>query len=103
MWCVLNRVDDDRWPDTAAGVLKQPYQFAGYDTRNRVDDDLLSLAADVYSRWLDEKATGQDAGRVLPSDYFFFHANRWGTHNLFRREYNDTALYTWTLPNPYED
>src|SRR5574344_223463 len=30
VWCVLNRVDDDRFPDSIIGVLKQPHQVHGY-------------------------------------------------------------------------
>jgi len=30
VWCVLNRVDADAWPDTVAEVVTQPYQFTGY-------------------------------------------------------------------------
>ena len=29
VWCVLNRVDDPRFPDTVLEVLEAPYQFAG--------------------------------------------------------------------------
>ena len=28
VWCVLNRVDDPRFPDTVLEVLEAPYQFA---------------------------------------------------------------------------
>lgn len=27
---ILNRVDDEEWPDDIAGVISQPYQFASY-------------------------------------------------------------------------
>lgn len=30
VWCVLNRVDAEGWPDTVAEVVTQPHQFAGY-------------------------------------------------------------------------
>ena len=29
IWCILNRVDDHRWPDSIEGVVTQPGQFAG--------------------------------------------------------------------------
>ena len=32
VWCVLNRVDDPRFPDTVLEVIEAPYQFSGYDT-----------------------------------------------------------------------
>lgn len=31
VWCVLNRVDDPRFPDTVLEVIEAPYQFSGYD------------------------------------------------------------------------
>ena len=33
VWCVLNRVDAEGWPDTVAEVVTQPHQFAGGDRR----------------------------------------------------------------------
>ena len=30
VWCALNRVDAEGWPDTVAEVVTQPHQFAGY-------------------------------------------------------------------------
>ena len=40
VWCVLNRVDDPRFPDTIQGVLSQPSQFHGYSTDFPVWDEL---------------------------------------------------------------
>ncbi len=31
VWCVLNRVDDPRFPDTVLEVIEAPYQFSGDD------------------------------------------------------------------------
>lgn len=33
-WCILNRVEDSRFPDSIAGVVTQPYQFHGYSPDN---------------------------------------------------------------------
>ena len=51
VWVVLNRVDDDRWPDDVVDVLSQPLQFGGYRVYFPVEDWAYDLAADVYDRW----------------------------------------------------
>ena len=103
-WVVLNRVDDERWPDSVIEVLSQPYQFGGYKTSFPVEDWARELAADVYDRWTDERETGQDAGRVIPEDYYFWRGSRDG-HNYFRKEFKDyaTETYSFGLESPYED
>lgn len=104
VWVVLNRVDDDRWPDNVIDVLEQPLQFSGYSYKFPVEDWARELAADVYDRWTDERETGQDSGRVIPSDYFYWRGSRDG-HNYFRREFDDYdgETYTFGEGTPYED
>jgi len=89
-WCILNRVDDDRWGDSVAEVVTAPHQFA-YDAGAPVTDDLLWLAEDVLERWKREKEGETDVGRVLPSEYVFFDGD--GSHNHFRRKYEHTGEY----------
>ena len=45
-WCILNRVDDDRWANDIQSVCKEPNQFA-YQKNAPLDEDLLWLAEDV--------------------------------------------------------
>ena len=100
-WCVLNRVDADRWADTIAGVVTHPHQFAYYAS-NPVTDELLALAEDVLTRWWQEKNGQEDVGRVLPADYYFFGGD--GQRNHFRKEYPvERANWDWSLPDPYEN
>lgn len=99
VWCILNRVDDPRWPDTIAGVVTQNGQFAGYSKRFPVTDELKALAEDVLFRWQYEKAGG-NAGRVLPADYFYFTGD--GQNNHFRQEYKSAGRWDWSLDNPYK-
>ena len=47
VWCVLNRVDDPRFPDTVLEVIEAPYQFSGYDPEYPVKEEFALLAADV--------------------------------------------------------
>ena len=61
VWCVLNRVDDPRFPDTVLEVLEAPYQFAGYSADYPVLPELATLAADVLKRYHAEKALARAA------------------------------------------
>ena len=45
VWCVLNRVDDPRFPDTVLEVIEAPYQFSGYDPEYPVKEEYALLAA----------------------------------------------------------
>ena len=100
VWCVLNRVDADAWPDTVAEVVTQPHQFAGYSSSYPATDEHKAIAADVLTRWERERREGGDVGRVLPAEYVFFNGD--GQHNHFRTEYRGGTFWDWTLDNPYD-
>lgn len=61
VWCVLNRVDDPRFPDTVLEVLEAPYQFAGYSADYPVLPELATLAADVLIRYHAERDGGTNS------------------------------------------
>lgn len=84
VWCVLNRVDDVRFPDTIIGVLSQPSQFHGYSPDFPVWDNLYAVAMDVLTRWSMEKQ-GADVARELPNTYCWFTGFNGSNH--FREEY----------------
>ena len=84
VWCVLNRVDDSRFPDTIQGVLSQPSQFHGYSPDFPVWDELKEVALDVLTRWSLEKQ-GVTVERELPNTYLWFTGD--GVQNHFREEY----------------
>ena len=81
VWCILNRVDDSRFPDSVQEVVTQAGQFYGYSPEHPVWDSLYALAWDVLDRWEKEK-TGEESGRNLERGYLFF-SGRDG-HNYFR-------------------
>ena len=81
VWCVLNRVDDPRFPDTIQGVLSQPSQFHGYSPDFPVWDELKEVALDVLTRWSLEKQ-GVTVERELLPEYVFFTGD--GIQNHFR-------------------
>ena len=84
VWCVLNRVDADGFPDTIIGVLSQPDQFHGYSTEFPVWDELTAVAEDVLTRWSLEKQ-GVAVNRELPKSYLYFTGT--GRENIFREAY----------------
>ena len=84
VWCVLNRVDDPRFPDTIQGVLSQPNQFYGYSPDFPVWDELKEVARDVLTRWSMEKQ-GVTVERELLPEYVFFTGD--GVQNHFRAVY----------------
>lgn len=101
VWCVLNRVDDPRFPDTVLEVLEAPKQFSGYKADYPVLPELAEIAADVLTRYQAERDGDTGAGRVLPVEYVFFTGD--GKHNHFTAEWKNGIAYQWTLTNPYED
>ena len=84
VWCVLNRVDDPRFPDTIQGVLSQPSQFHGYSPNFPVWDELKEVARDVLTRWSLEKQ-GVTVERELPNTYLWFTGD--SVQNHFREVY----------------
>ena len=101
VWCVLNRVDDPRFPDTVLEVLEAPYQFAGYSADYPVLPELATLAADVLIRYQAERDGETNVGRVLPAEYLYFTGD--GRNNHFTIGWKDVETWDWSLQNPYED
>lgn len=84
VWCVLNRVDDARFPDTIIGVVSAPGQFYGYSPDFPVWDELYAVSLDVLTRWSLEKQ-GVTVERELPNTYLWFTGD--GETNHFREGY----------------
>lgn len=98
-WVVLNRMDDPRFPNSIAGVIKAPNQFVGYNYYNPVTDECLMIAKDVMWRWTIEKQGRKDSGRVIPKNYFYFTGS--GGRNWFRQEYWSSWYWNWSMGTPY--
>ena len=84
VWCVLNRVDYERYPDSIIEVLSQSGQFHGYSPNHPVWDELTAVAEDVLTRWSLEKQ-GVAVNRELPKSYLYFTGT--GKENIFREAY----------------
>ena len=97
-WCVLNRVDSSRYASTIEKFITSPNQFAWYPN-TPVKKSHLKLAKDVVTRWLLEKEGYKNVGRTLPNNYFFFAGD--GVHNYFRKNFDSTTYWDWSLKSPY--
>lgn len=95
-WVALNRVDAGY--GTLQEVLTAPNQFA-YSAGTPVQQELYTLAWDVLTRWQNEKAGVENAGRVLPVDYLWFAGD--GKYNYFRNSYNSNMRWDYSLESPY--
>lgn len=80
---ICNRVDNSRFPDTIAGVIKQPYQIHGYSPYNTPSENCLKAAAEVLDNW---NAIKNGESRPWNYTYLFWCAGG-GTTNVFRSEY----------------
>lgn len=100
-WTVLNRVDDERFPDTIGAVIAQPHQFSGYSKRNPIDADLLVLSMDVILRWRLEHDGQAEVGRVIPSEYIYFVARN--GRNYFGYEWPVSEVWDWSAEDPYAE
>ncbi len=102
VWCVLNRVDDDRFPDNITDVITQENQFSGYSENHPVDSEIVELMNDVMTRWVFEKTSIGDVGRVLPKEYCWFKGVN--GENIFRDAYNGNYnTWDWSLESPYKE
>lgn len=101
VWCVLNRVDSDEFPDTVVDVVCQKNQFVGYDPNYPETEEHKKIAEDVLKRWLAEKDGELDVGRVLPKEYTYFTGD--GVRNYFVSEWRGDDYWDWSLPSPYDD
>lgn len=100
IWCILNRVDDDRFPNNITDVIEQENQFSGYNRNHPVSPEILELVEDVMTRWVFEKTAVGDVGRVLPKEYCWFRGN--GVENIFRDAYKEPyTIWNWSLESPY--
>lgn len=101
VWCILNRVDSDQFPNDIISVITAPNQFEGYNANNPVEDDIVALVIDVLDRYELEQTAVGNVGRVLPSDYYFFRSSGTGV-NVFRQNFGSKTTWNWKWGTPYD-
>lgn len=103
VWCILNRTESGRgeFKNTIIGNITKPGAFDGWNPNNPVWPELYDLVIDVMQRKHREDVTGENCGRVLPKDWYYFTGKN--GHNNFTKEWQDGNYWTWELENPYEN
>lgn len=99
-WCILNRVDSEKYDNSINEVITAKSQFA-WIPNTPIKEDLYNLSKDVVTRWLLEKEGIENVGRTLPSGYFFFNGD--GQYNHFRESLDTNNYWDWSYGTPYED
>lgn len=99
-WCILNRVDSEKYDNSISEVITAKNQFA-WIPNTPIREDLYNLSKDVVTRWLLEKEGIENVGRTLPSGYFFFNGD--GQYNHFRESLDTNNYWNWSYGTPYED
>lgn len=97
-WCILNRVDSEKYGNSIEEVITSPYQFAWIEN-TPVEEDNYNIAKDVVTRWIFEKKGVEEVGRVLPSDYYFFIGD--GQYNYFKQTIDSNYYWDWSYETPY--
>ena len=80
-WCILNRVDDPRWPDSIEKVVTAPYQFQGYSPSNP-EEPFHEMAREILIMW-------NNGEREIPADMVYCSGD--GKHQTFRNTWERTA------------
>lgn len=100
VWCVLNRLDSGIYGDSMYDIIVQPNAFAYYP-ETKVREEFVELVIDVMTRWLLEHEGYTEVGRVLSSEYIYFHGA--DGVNKFKKKVNDRVYWDWSLESPYAD
>lgn len=87
VWCILNRVDNARWPDTIKGVVSQEDQFHGYCSDFPVEDDIKEVVLKVLMQWYQEEAPATYPPYATTTGYLFFSGDSKHEHNWYREEW----------------
>lgn len=83
VWCILNRVDSELFPNSIREVIDQGFTW---NCNAPVTEEFQVLAEKVLSEWEKEKS-GLGVYRVLPSDYLYFYGD--GEVNHFYKEWGN--------------
>ena len=103
MWCVLNRLSDDRFAQynyqTIEDVITHPNQFY-WGSSFPVTDELFALANDVLARWhMEQNELLLNSGRTLGERFCWFRGD--GKDNYFRDAYSGGNIWNWAFGSPY--
>ena len=83
VWCILNRVDDGRFPDSIPEVCRQEHQWVGYSDENPVLEDMYQMAYRMITEWRN--------GAHRPMDTSYVFAERTADSIILRNTYEVTG------------
>lgn len=82
VWCILNRVDHNSFPDSVQEVCQQPSQWIGYSDDNPILDSLYEIAMAELTIW-------HNGRRPVNEDYVYM---SWTSNDIqLRNTYKQTA------------
>lgn len=81
VWCILNRVDSSRYPDTVKEVCQQDSQWIGYSDDNPILTEFYEIAVNELETW-------HNGYRPVTEDYVYM---SWSSKEIVLRDtYNST-------------
>lgn len=81
VWCILNRVDHNSFPDSVQEVCQQPSQWIGYSDDNPILDSLYEIAMAELTIW-------HNGRRPVNEDYVYM---SWTSNDIqLRNTYKQT-------------
>lgn len=88
-WCIFNRVDNPRFPNSIAEVITEDGQFSMYSPDYPVLEDLYQIAAEEMDKWK------SDVRRPVSSDYVYM---SWSPSGItIRDKFEETGeTRTWS-------
>ena len=91
-WCIINRVESSRFPNTIEEVCAQDKQWMGYSGSNPVTQELYDVAFGVLETWKNHGI------RMLPQDYLYL---SWSEDEIvLRTSFNETPkTHYWHVAN----
>ena len=76
VWCILNRVDHNSYPDTVQSVCEQSSQWIGYSSDNPILEELYDIAINELKIWHDSNR------RPVSNDYVYM---SWSSDEILLR------------------
>lgn len=81
VWCILNRVDNSRYPDIVKEVCQQDSQWIGYSDDNPILNNFYEIAVNELETW-------HNGYRPVTEDYVYM---SWSSKEIVLRDtYNST-------------
>ena len=89
VWCILNRVEHQSYPNSVIEVCEQPQQWMGYSEDNPVVEDLYDIALEVLKTWYN------GGHRPVSPDYIFL---SWSSSEIVLRDkFEEKGAHYWRI------